>query len=460
MKPVRNIILSFPFLIFLFSCNKFIEVSVPPTQLVSQNVFTSDASATAALVGTYSDMMSSYGFASGGALSITQLAGLSADEFISYATDPNLKGFYKNNLISTNTIVDNNLWNEGYQLIYSVNAVLDGLATSTGVSDQTKNQLTGEAKFIRAFCHFYLVNLFSDIPLITSTNYKVNAVSSRTPTEKVYSQIILDLKDAQSLLPGDYSISNGEKTRPNKWAATALLARVYLYQEDWTDAKSQATALINNSSLYNLNPDLNSVFLANSSDAIWQLRPVQPGFNTQEGETFILTSAPQNLSIAPTLLSAFENGDNRKTDWIDSIIIGGQTYYFAYKYKVQYSNVLSEYSMVLRLSEQYLIRAETEAQLNDLPDAINDLNAIRGRAGLPATTATNQTNLLAAIVHERQVELFSEWGHRWLDLKRSALSDQVLGPVKSPEWQSTDTLYPIPKVEITNDPNLSQNPGY
>ena len=94
MKPARNIILSLLYIIFLFSCNKFIEVPVPPTQLVSQNVFTSDASATAALVGTYSDMMSSYGFASGGALSITQLAGLSADEFTGYATDPNLQGSF------------------------------------------------------------------------------------------------------------------------------------------------------------------------------------------------------------------------------------------------------------------------------------------------------------------------------------------------------------------------------
>ena len=192
----------------------------------------------------------------------------------------------------------------------------------------------------------------------------------------MYTQIISDLKDAQSVLPGDYNVSSGEKIRPNKWVATALLARVYLYQKDWVDAKSQATTVINNTGLFSLDPDLNSVFLANSSDAIWQLMPVQPGFNTQEGETFILTAAPQNLSITPSLLGAFENGDNRKTDWIDSIIVGGQTYYFPFKYKIQYSNTLSEYSMVLRLSEQYLDPGRSRIPIKRFPGCDSDVTSI------------------------------------------------------------------------------------
>ncbi len=448
------------FFFFLFSCKKFVEISAPPTLLVNQNVFTSDESATSAMVGTYSAMMSSSGIASGGILSITQLAGLYADEFINYNTDPNVEVFYKNSLTSANPYVDNNIWNEGYKYIYSANAVLDGLNGSTGISDSTKKQLEGEAKFIRAFFDFYLVNLFGDIPLITSTDYKTNAIASRSATAAVYAQIVEDLKEAQTTMSADYSFSKGERIRPNSLAATALLSRVYLFLNDWTDAEAEATTVINHSDLYNLNLDLNSVFLANSTEAILQLMPVQPGYNTNEGETFILTGAPQNVAIAPELLNAFEPGDNRKTNWVDSIAIGGQTYYFAYKYKVQASSTLTEYSMVLRLAEQYLIRAEAEAQLNDLPDAANDLNIIRNRAGLPNTTSTTQSEMMAAIIHERQVELFSEWGHRWFDLKRTNLANQILGPVKTPGWQTTDTLFPIPKIEITNDPNLTQNPGY
>jgi hypothetical protein len=460
MKSTQRSISLLLFFCFLFSCKKFVEISAPPTLLVNQNVFTSDVSATSAMVGTYSAMMSTSGIASGGVLSITQLAGLYADEFINYNTDPNVEVFYKNSLTSANPYVDNNIWNEGYKYIYSANAVLDGLNSSREISDSTKKQLEGEAKFIRAFFDFYLVNLFGDIPLITSTDYQVNAIASRTKTATVYAQIIADLKDAQTKLSADYSFSKGERIRPTSWAATALLSRVYLFLNDWADAELAATAIINNSSLFNLNQDLNSVFLANSTEAIWQLMPVQPGYNTNEGETFILTGAPQNVSIAQELLNAFEPGDNRRINWVDSIAIGGQTYYFAYKYKVQAGSTLTEYSMVLRLAEQYLIRAEAETQLNDLGDAAIDLNIIRNRAGLPNTTSTTQSDLIAAIIHERQVELFSEWGHRWFDLKRNNLANQILGLVKSPNWLPTDTLFPIPKIEITNDPNLTQNPGY
>jgi hypothetical protein len=460
MKPTSVFTYTFFCFLCMISCKKFVEIPAPPTVLADLNVFTSDASATAAITGTYSTMMTSSGFASGSISSITQLAGLSADEFMNYSTDPLINEFYKNELSATNSYIDNNLWDESYKYIYSANAVLDGLKTSTGVSDSTKNQLEGEAKFIRAFCHFYLVNLFGDVPLITSTNYQTNAITPRTPASAVYAQIISDLQDARTLLRPDYNVSNGERIRPNQWAAAALLARVYLYLHDWRDADTQATSVINQTTLYSLNPDLNSVFLANSSEAIWQLMPVIPGFNTQEGETFILTDAPQYVALTIPLLSAFEPGDNRRIQWIDSIVVNSQTYYYAFKYKVKASQQLTEYSMVFRLAEQYLIRAEAEAQQNDLADATGDLNIIRNRAGLPNTSSVSSSDILTNIDHERQVELFSEWGHRWFDLKRNQLSNSVLGPIKGPGWQSTDTLYPIPKTEITNDPHLTQNPGY
>ena len=460
MKIFNIIFLSGLMFLVLFSCKKFIEIPPPPNELVSKNVFTSDASAIAAMVGAYSRMMTNTGFASGAPQSITQLAGLSADEFINYSTDPNQQAFYKNTLTSSNSVVDLNLWDESYSYIYSANAVLEGLQTSTGITDNTKNQLEGEAKFLRAFCHFYLVNLFGDVPLVTSTTYQVNSVASRMPASTVYNQIIADLKDAQAVLNSDYSFSNGERVQPNLWAATALLARVYLYIGNWTEAVTQSTSIINNASLYQLIPDLDSVFLKNSSEAIWQLMPVQAGYNTNEGQTFVLTGAPDYISITPELQSAFEIGDQRRLEWMDSISVNNQLYYFAYKYKVKSGSELTEYSMVLRLAEQYLIRAEAEAQLNDLTDATNDLNIIRTRASLPPVSAVSSEDLLTKILQERRVELFSEWGHRWFDLKRYQLGDQVLGPIKSPGWKSTDTLYPIPKTEIINDPNLTQNPGY
>jgi hypothetical protein len=116
--------------------------------------------------------------------------------------------------------------------------------------------------------------------------------------------------------------------------------------------------------------------------------------------------------------------------------------------------------MVLRLAEQYLIRAEARARLGKVPESQADINAIRSRSGLSNTTAADPAALLLAIEKERQVELFSEWGHRWLDLKRTGRADAVLGAEKPTDWQPTDALYPIPQNEILSNPLLTQNLGY
>src|ERR1022692_228416 len=430
-------------------CRKFVTVDAPITQLSTATVYTSDATAEAAVTGIYSQIMNNASdFASGGATSISFLAGLSADEFINYSTSQDMIGFYSNSILPGNGNLTGSLWGPAYQYIYDANLILEGLASSNGVSAAAKKELTGEALFVRSFCYFYLVNLFGDVPLILGTDYKSNEIASRTPTSTIYQQIISDLQQAQAMLPADYSFANGQKVRPNKWAATALLARVYLYLQDWADAQSSATAILNSGS-FSLAGDMDSVFLANSKEAIWQLMPVSPGYNTWDAYFFILTTTPENVSVSPDLLNAFELGDLRRSNWIDSVIVSGQIYYYPFKYKINGSGnpPVTEYSMVLRLAEQYLIRAEAEAEQDDIPDATADINIIRSRAGLSATTANDKPSLLTAIEHEREIELFSEWGHRWLDLKRTGLASTVL-PLAKPLWQNTDTLYPIPESEI------------
>ena len=454
---VKIFILTSVSLILAISCKKFVQVSPPITQLGSAVVFTSDATATAAMSGIYSNMMQS-GFASGDISSISYLAGLSADELNLYATVTDDAEFYDNNITPANGTLNGSLWSMAYQYIYAANAVLEGLNTSAGVSADVKNQLTGEAKFVRAFCHFYLTALFGNVPLITTTDYRANAQASASLQDSVFRQITGDLLDAQNLLTPDYTFSNGERTRPCKWAAAALLARVYLYQKDWQNAATQSTLMINNSN-YALDSDLNAVFLKNSIEAIWQLAPVLPGRNTNDALTFVIIDNPQNSYMSPFLLKAFEPGDNRRARWTDSINVSGVIYYYPYKYRATYSDNVTEYSMVIRLAEQYLIRAEAEAYLGETTLSLNDINTIRIRAGLPASTATTTGDLMTLIRHERQVELFSEWGHRWLDLKRDGLTGSVLALIK-PGWKDTDTLYPIPQIQIQNDPNSHQNPGY
>ena len=169
------------------------------------------------------------------------------------------------------------------------------------------------------------------------------------------------------------------------------------------------------------------------------------------------------------LSTAFESGDTRFTNWVGSFTRSGNTYYFPYKYKVwQRPQPVTEYIMVLRLAEQYLIRAEARVKQGNIQGAQDDLNAIRVRAGLDSTTANDQPSLLTAIMHERQVELFTEWGHRWFDLKRTDGLDAVMG---NPEnvyqtkggngaWSPNWSLLPIPYEETVINHNLIQNPGY
>jgi hypothetical protein len=115
---------------------------------------------------------------------------------------------------------------------------------------------------------------------------------------------------------------------------------------------------------------------------------------------------------------------------------------------------------MLRLAEQYLIRAEARAKLGKLAEARTDVDAVRSRAGLAGLNSSlNQTQLLSAIETERLHEFFGEFGHRWLDLKRTDRATAVLSPIKS-NWQATDVLYPIPQAQILINNKLTQNPGY
>ena len=148
--------------------------------------------------------------------------------------------------------------------------------------------MEGEAKFVRAFTNFYLVNLYGDVPLLTKTSYQENSLKPRNPEEEIYNKIIEDLTDASNLLNEEYT--SGERTQVNKSAAIALMARVQLYLQNFEEAEKYSTQVIT-SNQYQLLSDMNKVFLKNSSEAIWQFSPVGRGqslTNTGEGEVFII----------------------------------------------------------------------------------------------------------------------------------------------------------------------------
>lgn len=462
-------IISFCSLIII-SCEGLIGIDPPRNELVMETVYEDDSSAESAIMGIYGEMITQSGqFASGSYGSVTFLSGLSGDDFVHYTNVADRAAFNTNSLAPNNSLLTNGIWGKAYSFIHQANAILEGIALSDGLSDEIVRQLEGEAKFIRAFCHFYLVNLFGDVPLVTTTDYRVNSDIGRSDREIVYDQIISDLKDAQNLLPEDYTFTNGDRVRPISWAATSLLARAYLYTEEWEDAEIEASKVINNTALYRLEPNLNDVFLGTSEEAIWHMTPVTGGLDTNEGFLFVLQNGPPQsgmgqVALNPDLANAFESGDQRHEDWVNANVLGPDTYHFPFKYKVvfDFQNETDERSTVIRLAELYLIRAEARARLGNVTgeeSAESDLNAIRNRANLGETTASTPDEMLEAIMQERRFELFTEWGHRWLDLKRTGRADDVLGPVKD-NWQSTDVLYPIPRQELENNLNLTQNPGY
>ena len=466
-------------------CKKFVEIAPPSTQVVTASVFDNNDDVTSALLAIYMRMETN-----GESWAMSQNQGLLSDELTSHSTAPTQKEFYTNSMLAIN---NSGPWTHAYNYIYQANALIEGLQNNTDITPAIARQIMGEAKFIRAFWLFYLTNIYGAIPVVTTTNYTVNESISRTPQPLVCTQIIQDLTEAVTLLNTNYvdvtdTASTLDRVRPTKGAAEAMLARAYLYTGKYDSAEAEATLVINNTNLYSLCTNLsslstqpnggsNSVFMQNSTEAIWQLYTPQPSaVNTIDAQNFILTSAPgtgndNSTTISPELLNSFEVGDLRRSNWIDSIIKSGITYYFPFKYQVHNTGTpLTECTMVLRLSEQYLIRSESEANLNDMTDAANDLNTIRARAGLaPSTILTSSSNLQqadSAILHERRVELFTEWGHRWFDLNRTGEVNAVMGApgnvchLKGGVWNSDWELYPIPQSEILLDLNLKQNAGY
>jgi hypothetical protein len=176
---------------------------------------------------------------------------------------------------------------------------------------------------------------------------------------------------------------------------------------------------------------------------------------------FIFSSGPPpTVALTNALMSSFTAGDLRKSHWTLAVTDGTDTWYHAFKYKEKTdTGATTEYSIIFRLAEQYLIRAEARAQQGDLIGAKEDLNKIRHTAGLTDTSADNASDIVDAIIKERRLEFFTEHGQRFFDLKRTGKLDAVLGDKLG--WNSNDSLWPLPQSELQVNPYLKpQNPGY
>jgi hypothetical protein len=441
------------------SCDSFVDVEEPASQLNSSAVFEDYATASSALTSVYSKIRDK-GLLTGASAGLSNKLGSYTDEMIPFGLPSNTSFNFYNNSILPAAPEMQEYWNTAYNQIYASNAIIEALSNSTGLSAEQKNQLTGEALFIRALSHFYLVNLFGDIPYITQTDYRKNSTASKIQIKEVYEHITGDLEQSSLLLIEKYSTP--QRIRPNRYAVTALLARTYLYNGEYAKASNEASYLLNQTNLFRLEQNLDKAFLINSPETIWQLQSAVSGQNTQEGLQFIFVSGPpSSIALNPYLVDSFAADDLRKFRWIKSVTKGTTTWFHPFKYKEQNPTPSSvEYSIVFRLAEQYLIRAEARANDGDLIGAKEDLNKIRNRAGLQNTLADTKEEILNSILQERRWELFSEFGHRFFDLKRFNKLDSELSPIKS-GWKNSNALFPIPQNELSTNPNLRpQNLGY
>lgn len=454
------------------SCKKFLGVNPPVNKLSATSVYGANATAIAVMTNVYVGFPIHNCFYND--------PGVISDELSLYdVSQTGLTDLYWNRYNNA-TYEISSIWTGAYSNISTANSVLENLQSATALSPAVVQQLKGEAYFVRGLSYFCLVNLYGGVPLTLTTDYKVNALLGRTSADSIWAQVESDVRTAKGLLSQNYVDASlmavsVERTRPTYWAAEALLARILLYEKKWSGADSASSELIANQGLFALvSPD--SIVIKNNREAIWQLQETNslqyP--TTPEGAQFKLPpTGPDRTGNYPMYLSnavvnSFEAGDLRKKFWVDSVTAAGVTYYYPYKYKIGNLDANAnpnEYSTLFRLAEQYLIRAEARAEMNDPSLAVADINVVRARAGLGATGAVTQDQVLAAIMKERRVELFTE-GHRWFDLKRTGAIDSVMTivcPLKgAAAWQSYKALWPLPGAEFAADPTLigQQNPGY
>lgn len=479
----------------IVSCSKFVDTKAPDSSVDASKIFEKDNSAIGAVNAVLADLGNTYSIIQG-SRGVSVVNGLLSDELNTVSMVPEYIEIWSNMVLSSNSI-PSSIWSGFYAEIYKVNAVIEGATASQTLTPAIKSQILGEAKFLRAFMYFYLVNMFGPAPLITTPNYEVNRTMARTNVDEIYRQMITDLKEADALLTPEYRNHLGavvtQRYRPNKYTAKALLARVYLYAGQWENAEKKATAVIDLPGSYNLVQDINQIFRQpGSAEVLWNFAPAYGA--VAAGITSVFTGdgghynpavlkafglGPQtsgfDLSnyLSDSIVNAFAANDKRKLNWLESLTASGKTYYFPFKYKTDVFGLstVQEYPVVMRMGEVFLIRAEARIQQEKIDDGIGDINKVRFRANIGDTAASTKAAAMGVLEREKRLELFTEWGHRWFDLKRwpgknnPAISRaeevmSVITPLKGGIWDKDWLLLPLPQTDIINNPLLKQNDGY
>lgn len=441
----------------LLGCEDFIEPDMPATQTSSMQVFEEVATADAAMQENYIRLRDRV-MLTGNANGVGALMALYTDELQNWKlSSTDAQSFYTNTVFPQNGTLTQ-LWNESYSLIYNCNKIIEGLAISSGISENHKQRITGEALFVRTMVHFYLLQLFGDIPYVTATDYRINTRIDKTDNDILYRYLLEDGERAFQLLKDQPIAAN---TTVNKFVVAAFMSRLNLYHENWIGTLEYADYVLLQGS-YQLETELDKVFLKESKSTIWQLKPQAEGNNTHEARYYSFTSVPPpDNSMTSELAGTFETGDLRRFSWVKMVETGTENvFYHAYKYReIQNTASSKEYSVVLRLEEIYYNRIESYLNSGQYELALTDWNMLRERYGL-ATFEQVPANWKEKLLQERRAEFFCEFGHRFFDLKRTGMLNTEMVKTKT-GWQNYFGLLPLPQAELLLNPNLlPQNEGY
>lgn len=441
----------------LTGCEDFIEPDMPATQTSSAQVFEELATADAAMQENYirlRDRVLLMGSSNG----LGALMGLYTDELQNWKlSNADAQSFYTNTVFPQNGTLTQ-LWNESYNVVYNCNKIIEGLAISSGISENHKQRITGEALLVRTMVHFYLSQLFGDIPYVTGTDYRINTRIDKTDWSVLYRYLISDGERAFSLLKEQPAVNN---TAVNKFTVAAFMSRLHLYGENWQEVADYSDYVLNQGN-FQLEEELDRVFLKESKSTIWQFKPQSEGNNTHEARYYSFTSAPPpDNSMSVALVESFETGDLRREVWIKEVEGGAETdFYHAFKYKeAQNTPSSKEYSVVFRLEEMYFNRLEAYLNIGQYQLALDDWNRLRFRSGLVEYEQV-PADWKQRLLQERRAEFFCEFGHRFFDLKRTGMLASEMIKTKT-GWRHYLDLLPLPQAELLLNPNLlPQNEGY
>lgn len=381
-----------------------------------------------------------------------------------------------------------NYWQFAYESIARANTVIVNVP-GIPMDDALKARIIGEAKFIRAYSYFNLVNIFGKVPLKLLPPVSQEAIHvPLSEVADIYAQIEKDLTEAVTVLPATYPAS--DVGRVTKGAALGMLGKVSLYQQKWQqsiDYFHQLEAL----NIYGLLPNYVDNFkqeFENSKESIFEIQQLagqDPGMGNPLNQWFGPAVTGGYYFDAPTqkLVDAYEKSSTGAVDprldasigrdgqpWLNGEPFSSSwspTGYLTKKHEQPLSEVSAARSgdaglnyIYLRYADVLLMKAEAFNEINNADSAKSNLNKVRHRARasfigtppvdlLPDITTTDTNQLREAIRHERRVELAQEF-HRYFDLMRwgKATAESALG---SNFNYDTKRYFPLPQEEIDSN---------